>query len=156
MTTGRINQVTIVHGRRFVKKAARPAREAGRSRLRGGAFVNQIDGHPAGSQSSNPIELLAEPTIQLPFLNSPRSESAEEGDRDSVGLGHVVLEWRLPIAGHARRRLPFTGVPPNASISNVSQRPTIHRLPHRGVTLNKVTPASGFSQPSHPRVGAKR
>jgi hypothetical protein len=44
--------------------------------------------------------------IQLPFLNSLRSESAEEGDRDSVERGHVVLRWRLPIAGHAHGRLP--------------------------------------------------
>jgi hypothetical protein len=71
------------------------------------------------------------PAIQLPLLDSPRSESAEEGDRDAVGLGHIVLRWRLPVAGHTRRRLPVHGRSPDCIKSLTfanGQQPTGSRM----------------------------
>src|ERR1700761_6899304 len=102
MTTGRINQVTIVHrprgGSESVKR--RGVRQSNR----------RAPGRPPVIESNRATR--GAPAIQLPFLNSPRSESAEEGDRDTVGLGHIVLGWRPSVAGHAHRRLPVHGRSP--------------------------------------------
>jgi hypothetical protein len=73
--------------------------------MAGRSSIKSTGTRPAASRRIKSSSLRV-PAIQLPLLNSLRSESAEEGDRDSVGLGHVVLGWRLPVAGHARGRLP--------------------------------------------------
>ena len=71
MTTGRINQVTIVE--------ASPEGHAGVSTGRG--LLS-----PARPRVAESNRELARPAIHLPPLNSPRRESAPRGDRWS-GLG---------------------------------------------------------------------
>ena len=72
----------------------------------------------------------------------------------SLGLGHVGLRRRLPVAGHARRRLPIHERSPDCVNSNVNHRSTTHRLPQRGITLIKKN--TGFGGSPHHSQGSAR
>jgi hypothetical protein len=61
----------------------------------------------------------------------PKAQSVRETAGEPAALAHVRLERRLPVAGHARRRVPVHRCAPECVEDNDSQRPTILRLRRR-------------------------
>ena len=130
MTTGRINQVTIVE--------ASPEGHAGVSTGRGllsPARPRVAESNRATREADHPF---ATPEFSQARVRSKR--------RPVVGLGHIVLGWRLPVAGHAESGYRCAGVPPNASISSltISQQPT---EPSVAAPLNRLKGAGFRASP---------
>ena len=139
MTTGRINQVTIVAGVAF---AGRPE-----------SSHEEVVLHPTGPPAIDANRRT--PGTGHPFATSgfPKMRVRARGDRGAVELGYIDLEWRLSVAGHARRRLPDHGRTPRCVNVNVSHRPTTHRFLQSGESLT-APPASGTS-PHHVPTGRR-
>jgi len=96
MTTGRINQVTIV-------LATFPASERGRSRLLlRGVRAPDAAVAPPGVSLGGSSE-MRHPIAATEF---PRAGSAREFMACAAKLEHIRPKRRLPVAGHARRRIP--------------------------------------------------
>ncbi len=121
MTTGRINQVTILsrapegRGRPPAERAAEQCtRRAALERPRLGSRSRGCDRFPS--------------TIQLPPLCSPRGgpRHGRSGARRRHGVSHTTLRRRLPSAGHAQGGYQ-PGLAPKCLAENGGHRPVIHR-----------------------------
>ena len=165
MTTGRINQVTIVEtppgpegsGGLIPRPTPRKARCGGteivvfprRGRERAGA----VQACPAWDIDQPPRRGDRPETIQLPPLSSPKAGPPQKLVRQAVRpttprLQHTALERRIPRSRSRRpvgRRLPAAAYPQKSG-ENPSQRPIIRRPhPHR-----KHAGLSEFRAPSRP------
>ena len=105
MTTGRINQVTIV------RRPARPPGGGGRARVQVVEGVTSTRPGPRRANSIAPVGPRGHPFAPTGFS---KAESAEEpGHPWAPALWHVRFRWRLPVAGHAPRGgCRYTRVPP--------------------------------------------
>ena len=150
MTTGRINQVTILsrapegHGRPPAEQAAEQCtRRAALERPRLGSRSRGYDRFPS--------------TIQLPPLCSPRGgpQHNRSGARRRHRVSHTTLRRRLPSAGHAQGGYR-PGLAPKCLAENGGHRPVIHRpLQHWRLSppdfrtpLASSTPVRAWSQTS--------
>ena len=123
MTTGRINQVTILSRR---PERRRPtARRAGGRAVTGGSLRE----HPRPRSPEPELRQGPQGTIQLPPLCSPRGgpPHRRSGARRRHGVSHATLRRRLPSAGHARSGYR-PGLAPECLADNGGHRPVIHRL----------------------------
>jgi hypothetical protein len=124
MTTGRINQVTIL---------SRSPREAPANRPQSGRQSSVLEGRcgkrPAPSVPGARATTGPQGTIQLPPLCSPRGgpRHHRSGARRRHGVSHATLRRRLPSAGHARSGYQ-PGLAPECLADNGGHRPVIHRL----------------------------
>ena len=119
MTTGRINQVTIVRGR-GVKPCPCPSKRA--------ESVKRRDARtrPAGRGRLDVSQIAPAPAIRLPPLDSPRRGSAEEAGGTHRDLGISVSEGGSPSPVTSEDGYRYTDVPPNASVLTltIGQQPT--------------------------------
>ena len=125
MTTGRINQVTIL------SPAARTPRGVHGSRgapvPKDGQSRQVVGAGPRSTPSPSPLEGRSRPrrvrAIQLPPLSSPRDgprQGVESARTRRIGptLRHTALERRIPAVRHAERRLR-TSVDPRMSFGTM-------------------------------------
>ena len=137
MTTGRINQVTIVSGA--------PNERARRSH------------HPEGRRSSCTLREVRTPSTfrsrseaTRDFTRHPIAPTEFPTDRSAAHRhhpregGHLVQHTtrrrRIPSTGHARERLPAWAYP-QLSYRRSSHRPTIHRPQHRSTARCRLVSA---------------
>ena len=142
MTTGRINQVTILQ--------PRPAARKGH-RVIGENLVKCWGGNHPAERLTQPRTESRRSATGHPFATTEfsRAVSAEEGRTKSAALPHRRPRRRLPIAGHSLRKAgyQFTSVPPNASLKSMAsgQQPTnpigASPLAISGVDFERTHPA---------------
>jgi hypothetical protein len=126
MTTGRINQVTILS-----RGTQRPL---GKPPVNGRQSCTVVGGRRSDPQHQRSPELgynRFPQAIQLPPLCSPRDGPRYgcSGARRFHRVSHATLRRRIPSAGHARGGYQ-PGLTPKCLVNNDSHRPVIHRL-HR-------------------------
>ena len=154
MTTGRINQVTIVtRGCHQTVRTRGGSRAPGESREATGVIACRSEctrkWHPAGTHvRDRSLRKTRHAAIHLPPLSSPRTGPPQTvmGRRRSHSrtLQHTALKRRIPLVCHARRRLQAEADPRISEKDNVRHRPTIHRLHPR--RREQIPP--GFRPPS--------
>jgi len=121
MTTGRINQVTILS--RAPKGLSRPpAEQVAEQCTRRAALERPCLGSRSRGYNRFPD------TIQLPPLCSPRDgpQHIRSGARRRHGVLHATLRRRLLSAGHAQGGYQ-PGLAPKCLADNGGHRPVIHR-----------------------------
>ena len=132
MTTGRINQVTIVHRHRQ-RSGSAPAAPRGSGVVTGGTRGRS----PAVQSRAAPgrkHRQSADSIIHLPPQSSSRCGPPQFGAgpaRATCRLGHARLERRMPAACHAPEGGYRLRRAPECLVFSVRHRPTIHRLPRR-------------------------
>ena len=144
MTTGRINQVTIL--RRWPRGVAgnrRLAPPAEQCTLVGGRPERYLSTKGSRSVGYNRFPRA----IQLPPLCSPRDgpRHGRSGARRLRGVPHLTRRRRIPSAHHARSGYG-PGLTPKCLVNNDSHRPVIHRLQrHPRLAPRDVRTPSGRS-----------
>ncbi len=133
MTTGRINQVTILtRSPHAPKGGGRPedppeGRSGSLSRSGGGRSQTPGPGYPEPKPGRKPAS-TGHPIAPTEFPKGWSAADARAFDlKGQPALRHTPLKRRIPAARHARRRLRAS-VDPQMSLDNDSHRPFIHRL----------------------------
>lgn len=143
MTTGRINQVTVL-----VAAGGRPKSAATRASppTRGGRSVLQGRGRPQAPSPRRRTSQACAATAGHPIAPTEfpkwRSAAALRGPRGRCRLLHAPFRWRKPVPSHARRRIPV-GACPQRSSWEVGHRPRTHRP-----QMRPLAAANGASAPS--------
>ena len=128
MTTGRINQVTIVE----------PA--GGSITPRAAGDFSQFGGveHPAGHLAANRIAGLAPTAIRLPQSNSPERRPPKRAEPNQPHFNMVVPDGGYPSpVTSSERRLPVHERTPECVGGIDGQRPTTHKPQQCGTVDNQ-------------------
>jgi hypothetical protein len=125
MTTGRINQVTILTPRALPQKTggdAAPLRE-------GGECVTK-KGRPKAPSPQRPASQACSATADHPIAPTEFPQGRSAVERRGLGsrcrLLHTPFRWREPVPSHAQRRVPVRACPQRSSWDD-GHRPRAHR-----------------------------
>jgi len=146
MTTGRINQVTILYPHDIHRDVAwkAPQRRRNCATRKGPTKSGSNPRH-----SSQQVVKSSQEAIQLPPLSFPRDGPLRQrsGPESRHASQHTPLKWRVPNSSHTQRRLPVRAFP-RRSERDSSHWPAIHRpqdclLPKGGGLLFPLRAPSG-------------